>query len=88
MGIFRLYLDRRVKCWERNTYKIEADNLEEAKQKLIDIYTQGREYYDEFVESEILNGTFSEVEPEDSYEVTVELLDEDCNLFYNNVNRE
>ena len=88
MGIFRLYLDRKVKCWERNTYKIEADNLEEAKQKLIDIYTQDREYYEEFVESEILNGTFSEVEPEDSDEVTVELLDEDCNLFYNNVNRE
>lgn len=86
METFELYIDRKVTGWERSAYRIEADSNEEAKQKLLDIYKTGREYDDELNYSEMIYETFAFTKPTSENEVLIELLDEDFNTFYTNLN--
>lgn len=41
MGTFNFNLDTKVTTWMRTPFEIEADTLEEAKQKAIEFHKQG-----------------------------------------------
>jgi hypothetical protein len=40
METFNFYLDQKVTTWYRTNYEVEAETLEEAKQKAIQLYKQ------------------------------------------------
>lgn len=86
---FDFYLDERVKVWNRFKFSVEAETLEEAKEKAVYMATKNREEL-EFWDSEILGETFTEIEPEDNDgNSTIEIYcRKDDELLYDNADKE
>ena len=86
---FDFYLDEKVKVWNRFKFSVEAETLEEAKQKAIYMATKNREEL-EFWDSEILGETFTEIEPEENDgQPTIEIYCRKSDeLLYDNSNAE
>lgn len=82
---FDFYIDERVRIWNRLKFCVEAETLEEAKEKAIFMVTQEREDMD-FWDNEMLYDTLTELEPEDNDgNSTIELYcEKDSNLIYDN----
>jgi len=82
---FDFYIDERVMIWNRLKFCVEAETLEEAKEKAIFLTTKEREDID-FWDSELLHHTLTELEPEDNDgNSTIELYcTKDNDLIYEN----
>ena len=82
---FDFYIDERVMIWNRLKFSVEAETLEEAKEKAVFMVTNDREEID-FYDSELLQDTLTEIEPEDNDgNSTLELYcEKDTDLIYEN----
>lgn len=76
MKTFSLNRDRKITCWERDKYAIEAETEKEALEKLQQMIENEEDYEEpEFIESEILFDTIEEMCPEENNnQSTVEIL--------------
>ena len=88
MKEFDFYIDEKVTIWNRLKFSVEAETLEEAREKAIYMTTKGREDID-FYDSELLHDTLTELEPEDNQgNSTVELYcKNDADLIYENTEK-
>lgn len=82
---FDFYIDERVMIWNRLKFSVEAETLEEAKEKAVFMVTNDREEID-FYDFELLQDTLTEIEPEDNDgNSTLELYcEKDTDLIYEN----
>ena len=82
---FDFYIDERVMIWNRLKFSVEAETLEEAKEKAKYMVTKDREEID-FYDSDFLYDTLTELEPEDNEgNSTLELYcEKDTDLIYEN----
>lgn len=82
---FDFYIDERVRIWNRLKFCVEAETLEEAKEKALYMLIKEREDID-FWDSEILHDTLTEMEPEDNEgNATLELYcDTNNEMLYDN----
>jgi hypothetical protein len=82
---FDFYIDERVMIWNRLKFSVEAETLEEAKEKAVFMVTNDREEID-FYDFELLQDTLTEIEPEDNDgNSTIELYcEKDTDLIYEN----
>jgi hypothetical protein len=86
---FDFYIDERVMIWNRLKFSVEAETLEEAKEKAVFMVTNDREEID-FYDFELLQDTLTEIEPEDNDgNSTIELYcEKDTDLIYENADAE
>jgi len=86
---FDFYIDERVMIWNRLKFSVEAETLEEAKDRAIFMVTQDREEID-FYDFELLHDTLTEMEIEDNDgNSTIELYcEKDTDLIYENADAE
>lgn len=89
MQEFDFYIDEKVTIWNRLKFSVEAETLDEAKEKAIFLATQEREEID-FDDSHFLFDTITELEPEDNLNnSTIELYcKKDDELLYENSDKE
>ena len=82
---FDVYIDERVMIWNRLKFSVEAETLEEAKEKAVFMVTNDREEID-FYDFELLHDTLTEMELEDNDgNSTLELYcEKDTDLIYEN----
>jgi hypothetical protein len=82
---FDFYIDERVMIWNRLKFSVEAETLEEAKEKAVFMVTNDREEID-FYDFELLHDTLTELEIEDNDgNSTIELYcEKDTDLIYEN----
>ncbi len=82
---FDFYIDERVMIWNRLKFSVQAESLEEAKEKAIFLATNQREDID-FDCSELLYDTLTEMEVRDNDgNSTIELYcEKDTDLIYEN----
>jgi hypothetical protein len=82
---FDFYIDEKVTIWNRLKFTIQAETLEEAKQKAIFLTAKEREEI-EIYDSELLFDTMSELDLEDNdSNSTIELYSEENDeLLYDN----
>ena len=82
---FDFYIDERVMIWNRLKFSVQAESLEEAKEKAIFLATTQREDID-FNCSELLYDTLTEMEVGDNDgNSTIELYcEKDTDLIYEN----
>ena len=82
---FDFYIDERVRIWNRLKFSVEAETLEEAKEKAVFMVTNDREEID-FYDFELLHDTLTEMELEDNDgNSTLELYcEKDTDLIYEN----
>jgi hypothetical protein len=82
---FDFYIDERVMIWNRLKFSVEAETLEEAKEKAVFMVTNDREEID-FYDFELLHDTLTEMELEDNDgNSTLELYcEKDTDLIYEN----
>jgi hypothetical protein len=82
MKTFNLYWDRKITTWERNKYAIEAETIEQAVEKLIELIEE--DPFDEeegFIESETLYDANEYMAPEDNRgQRTEEILNGDSEI--------
>jgi hypothetical protein len=72
MEKFDFHLDKKITCWHRTKFEIEAETLEEAKKLAIDYYKNGDLCFEP---SEIIDDTFESAGPEELlYTPTDEIL--------------
>jgi hypothetical protein len=82
---FDFYIDERVMIWNRLKFSVEAETLEEAKEKAVFMVTNDKEEID-FYDFELLHDTLTELEIEDNDgNSTIELYcEKDTDLIYEN----
>jgi hypothetical protein len=82
---FDFYIDEKVTIWNRLKFTIQAETLEEAKQKAIFLTAKERDEI-EIYDSELLFDTMSEIDLEDNdNNSTIELYSEENDeLLYDN----
>ena len=82
MGTFNFSLQQKVTTWMETEYEIEADTLEEAKQKAIQFH---KERHTESIGWEESMDVQEPMVPEDNGgEPTEEIFDEEGNVIWNN----
>ena len=82
MGTFNFSLQQKVTTWMETEYEIEADTLEEAKQKAIQFH---KERHTESIGWEESMDVQEPMVPEDNGgEPTEEIYDEEGNVIWNN----
>jgi len=86
---FDFYIDEKITIWNRFKFSVEAETLDEAKEKAKMITMNDREDID-FDDSLLLYDTMEVIEPEDNDgNSTLELFcKEDDELLYENIDRE
>ena len=86
---FEFYIEERLMIWNRLKFSVEAETLEEAKEKAKYMVTKEREDI-EFWDNVMLYDTLTEMEVGDNEgNPTLELYcDEDTELIYDNGNEE
>jgi hypothetical protein len=86
---FDFYIDEKITIWNRFKFSVEAENLDEAKEKAKFMTMNEREDID-FDDSLLLYDTMEVIEPEDNDgNSTLELFcKEDDELLYENIDRE
>lgn len=86
---FEFYIEEKFTIWNRLKFSIEAETLDEAKQKAIFMATKEREDI-EFWDNIMLYDTITELEPEDNEgNPTIELYcDKDGTILYDNADKE
>jgi len=86
---FDFYIDEKVTIWNRLKFTIQAETLEEAKEKAIFLTAKERDEI-EIYDSELLFDTMSELDLEDNdNNSTLELYcDENDELLYDNADKE
>jgi len=86
---FEFYIEERLMIWHRQKFSVEAETLEEAKEKAKFMVTKEREDI-EFWDNIMLYDTLTELEPEDNEgNPTLELYcDKDGEMLYDNANEE
>ena len=86
---FDFYIDEKVTIWNRFKFSVEAETLDEAKEKAKIIAINEREDFD-FDDSLFLHDTMETIEPEENDgNSTLELFcKEDDELLYENSDRE
>jgi hypothetical protein len=86
---FEFYIEERLMIWNRLKFSVEAETLDEAKEKAKYMVIKEREDI-EFWDNVMLYDTLTELEPEDNEgNPTLELYcDEDAELLYDNVDKE
>jgi len=78
--IHTIFVDRKVTIWERDTVRVSADSNEEAVLIAVDCETVNS--------SEILFETVETLSPSENHnQPTIEVLDEEGNSLYDNVNK-
>ena len=82
---FDFYIEERLMIWNRLKFSVEAETLEEAKEKAVFMVTNDREEID-FYDFELLHDTLTEMELEDNDgNSTLELYcEKDTDLIYEN----
>jgi hypothetical protein len=85
MKEFHFYIDEKVTIWNRLKFCIEADTLEEAKEKAKYMIVKDREEIDHY-DSMYLDNTLEEIEVKDNDDnATLELYcEQDTDLIYDN----
>jgi hypothetical protein len=82
MGTFNFSLQQKVTTWMETEYEIEADTLEEAKQKAIQFH---KERHTESIGWEESMDVQEPMTPEDNGgEPTEEIFDDEGNVIWNN----
>lgn len=82
MGTFNFSLQQKVTTWMETEYEIEADTLEEAKQKAIQFH---KERHTESIGWEETLDVQEPLTPEDNRgEPTEEIFDDEGNIIWNN----
>ncbi|CAB4143632.1 hypothetical protein UFOVP449_237 [uncultured Caudovirales phage] len=62
---FEFYIDRKVTVWVREFHNVAASSYEEAKEKMIEVFEDGR--FDEtFSDQDTLSGTEESMDPGDN----------------------
>lgn len=82
MANFHFYLDEKVTTWMRTNFSIEADNLEDARQKAVDMVLSGEtsEYSWEQIPE-----TIEQMNPEDNGgSSTKEIFESNGNIVFIN----
>lgn len=82
MANFHFYLDEKVTTWMRTNFSVEAESLEDARQKAVDMMLSGetREYSWEQIPE-----TIEQMNPEDNGGLsTKEIYDEDGRIVFIN----
>lgn len=82
MGTFNFNLDTKVTTWMRTPFEIEADTLEEAKQKAIEFHKQGNTSsigWDDIMDTQEQMSV-----DENDGQPTEELFDEEGNVIWEN----
>jgi hypothetical protein len=82
---FNFYIDEKVTIWNRMIFQIEAETIEEAKEKAKYMIIKDREEIDHY-DSMYLHDTLEELEVKDNYDnATLELYcAQDNDLIYDN----
>jgi hypothetical protein len=82
MKRFNFYLDQKVTTWYRTDFEVEAETLEEAKQKAIQLYQ--KDELDEFT-WEHIDGTEEIMTIEDNHgDVTAEIYTDNGAMIFEN----
>lgn len=87
---YSLFKDRKITCWQRDKYEIEANSLDEAKDKLIALIETISDYDEKngFIESEILFDTIEDLITSENNRPTIEIIDNSTGkTLYTNDNR-
>lgn len=63
MQTFEFYLDRKVTQWYRETHYLEANSLEEARSKMIELFLED-DTSDTFDCQDAMNDTWDDLTPE------------------------
>jgi hypothetical protein len=86
---FDFYIEEKITIWNRLKFCVEAETLDEAKEKAKFMVTKEREDI-EFWDNIMLYDTLTELEPEDNEgNPTLELYcDKDGEMLYDNANEE
>lgn len=73
MENFEFHIDRKVTIWVRDYYSIQSESLDQAKEKMIANFNEGKDLG--FCESEYLYRTQKDISPsQNNGESTVELF--------------
>jgi hypothetical protein len=85
---FDFYIDEKVTIWNRLKFSVEAETLDEAKEKAKYMVVKEREDI-EFWDNLMLYDTLTELEPEDNEgNATLELFcDKDGEMLYDNADK-
>ena len=77
MKTFTLIRDELVRVWQRETYEVEAENLEEAIELI-------KNEDGNCIDFEIIYESIERIDPNNEDRSTVEIYDESMNLLYHN----